>query len=419
MRKTLALCLAIALAAAMAACGTDLQQEDGSQSQPELETVGGTVLDISADTLFLRTPAGEEYALDLQGGEIAEGIEVCAGDYVEIRYSGRLEGLGKTVRVVSVQPSETPEPERENTGSVAEGRVGRLKGQTATLELKSGTELSMILPAAGLTEQGQWLRLTFDGDPREPNNTVVSGVQQSVLTEETYHFSARVDRYDPAEDSLRFTTAGGQKYEVSLAASEVLLPEGGFKGGEEISVLYRWNGPEQKDAPREIAVLQVDALGLSAQPRIYTVVESYDEESTELVLHALDGRVLTTHLSLDFLKGERPRPGCGLWLSYNGWIEGTNLKTATFTDAQAADAGAEHESRLLGTVREKTEGVLVVEAEDGRMLRFTRTAAQDSIPEGIGPGDQVCVSFTGWLGGPEDPSDVGHAIVTHVARAWF
>ena len=424
MKKIAAWAASAALSLSLAGCATEAASPPvSSASEAPQETVSGVVLDVTKDSLILRTPAGEEYVFKLDGDEIPEGQEVLNGSYVEVQYTGLLQGLGGNVNVVRVEKSEARTLGEEQTNSLARGRVTAFQEDGVTICTESGEEYVFNLSQALQRVQGGireelWLQLVFDGSEDELSLAMVKRAEEAALAPDTYQFSAKVDRYDPDRDTLSFTTKGGQKYEVSLEEAEVLL-DGGFQGGETVTVFYQWAQQAQEDGPREIRVLRVADAALAGVPQLYGVVESYDENSGKLVVHTMDGRVLTAWISASQVPEEGLDKNDGLLMTYSGWIEGSSMKNARITSIETEGKGLANESVLLGTVEGLPEGGLVLKAQDGRTLEFTETSSANSIPAAIREGDRVCVSFTGWLGSEEDDCDTQHAVVTHVAYALY
>ncbi len=424
MKKVAAWAASAALSLSLAGCAAQTAPPPASSvSEVPRGALSGVVLDVTKDSLILRTPAGEEYVFKLDGDEIPEGQEVLNGSYVEVQYTGLLQGLGGNVNVVRVEKSEAQTLGEEHTNSLARGRVVSFQEDGVTLRTETGEEYVFNLSQALQRVQGGiredlCLQLLFDGSKADLSLAMVKRAEEAALAPDTYQFSAKVNRYDPGRDTLSFTTKGGRKYEASLKEAEVLV-DGGFRGGETVTVFYQWAQEAQKDGSRDIRVLRVADAASAGVPQLYGVVESYDENRGKLVVHTLDGRVLTAWISASQAPEKGLDKNDGLLMTYSGWIEGSSMKNARITSIETEGKGLANESVLLGTVESLPEGGLILKAQDGRTLEFTETSSANSIPAAIQKGDRVCVSFTGWLGSEEDGCDTQHAVVTHVAYALY
>ena len=91
-----ALCMLLCAALLAGCAGTAGQEgaESASASEPA-QTLEGTVLDITDESLIVRTSSGQEYVLKLDGDEVPPEAEILTGAHVTVTYDGVLSGIGK------------------------------------------------------------------------------------------------------------------------------------------------------------------------------------------------------------------------------------------------------------------------------------------------------------------------------------
>lgn len=416
----LGLCLAAALALGLAACGGQADVAS-STSEAQLPQVSGLVLDATEDTLILRTDGGMEYVMDLYGADIQVEGGLAAGMQVDVAYTGQLSQSGPHARASVVTPGQATAADALHTGCTVDGSVLETGDGTLTVRTGAGKEHTFATTKGARFAVHQWVRVTFDGDlAAGAASVVVQDVEPCTQLPDCYQMPVTLRRYEQETDTLRFVTQAGEEYEEDLAYVETDVP-GGFDERTPLTAYYQVAGQPEEDGPVPIRLLKVEDARMTGESRLYATVESWDEDRGELVVHTLDGRVLTFWLYLRQLDEESAqqglRPGDGICFYYSGALAGTDLSDVEVSRAERTAKAAEHRSSLAGEVASAGSGRLTLEAEDGRRIRFTRTESADSLPEGLAEGDWVRVEFTGWLGDGEDDADASRAELARVALA--
>lgn len=414
-----ALCMLLCAALLAGCAGTAGQEgaESASASEPA-QTLEGTVLDITDESLIVRTSSGQEYVLKLDGDEVPPEAEILTGAHVTVTYDGVLSGIGKNVDVLRVEASEAETVEDASTASTVDGWVTKESGDTVTLCAASGTEYTFSIAQAarrldGRLTEGDWVRVTFDGDAGDVQNTRVREIAHAERTQDCYWLRAEVRRYDPDEDVLTVRTMAREERTMDLAHTQVEMAEP-FEPGQDVDIAFFW-GAGEEDGVREIRPVRVVDAG-ARDTEFYAVVEAYDEDSGALLLHMADGRVLDTWITQKLEPKDGLDKNDGVWVRYTGWFEGADLSTMKITNAETQDKGLDNESSAAGAVRAISEDGFTLACTDGRTLRFTQLAAAQSLPESIAVGDDVRVYYTGWTGSEDDAEDTQHAEAAHVTR---
>ena len=150
-----------------------------------------------------------------------------------------------------------------------------------------------------------------------------------------------------------------------------------------------------------------------AQQRFYGVVESFDEDEGLLTVHLLTGETLELFVDEALIPSDGLDKNDTICVAYDGWLNGEDVRKLEIEEIEVETKGSNSENSVAGTIWELGEDFFTLRTMDGRTLRFTEKAGEDSVPENVVVGTAVRVYFTGWLTG-EDQEE--NAVVTHVAQ---
>lgn len=216
---------AAAIIAALLLCGCMGQEpqpmEEETLKPPEnAQAASGVVLDITQESLILRTSAGMEYVLDLDGDEIPEGTQVLNGSFVKIYYEGDLQIEPNNVDILYIEADQSEEMESGYKNSTVDGRVISVTEDTLKLETQTGSMYTFSIAQAkqnmiGKLEKGSLVRLTFDGRPFETEKALVKQITDLELTGVVRTTPVTVQQYDEEDQTLTVQTWDGTKRKFS------------------------------------------------------------------------------------------------------------------------------------------------------------------------------------------------------------
>lgn len=411
---------AAAIIAALLLCGCMGQEpqpmEEETLKPPEnAQTASGVVLDITEESLILRTSAGMEYVLDLDGDEIPEGTQVLNGSFVKIYYDGDLQIEPNNVDILYIEADQSEEMELGYKNSTVDGRVISVTEDTLKLETQTGSMYTFSIAQAkqnmiGKLEKGSLARLTFDGRPFETEKALVKQITDLELTGVVRTTPVTVQQYDEEDQTLTVQTWDGTKRKFSTENVECGAEDWEDFEWEEAVV---FSDTDVEDAGwlygKVLKVLFPD----DAQQRFYGVVESFDEDEGLLTVHPLTGETLELFVDEALIPSDGLDKNDTICVAYDGWLNGEDVRKLEIEEIEVETKGSNSENSVAGTIWELEEDFFTLRTMDGRTLRFTEKAGEDSVPENVVVGTAVRVYFTGWLTG-EDQEE--NAVVTHVAQ---
>lgn len=410
---------AAAVLAALLLCGCMGQEpqpvEETSKPPADAQTASGVVLDITEDSLILRTSAGMEYVLDLDGDEIPQGTQVLNGSFIKIYYDGDLQIEPNNVDILYIEADQSEEMEAFYKNSTVDGRVVSVTEDTLKLETHTGTVYTFSIAQAkqnmnGKLEKGAFVRLTFDGRPFETEQALVKQITELELTGVVRSTPVTVQQYDEENETLTVKTWDGTKQSFSTKNVECGAADWQELEWEEAVV---FSDSDVQDEGwlygKVLKVLSAD----DAKQCFYGVVESFDEDEGLLVAHLTTGEVLELFVDETQVPSEGLDKNDTICVTYDGWLNGEDVRELEIEEIEVQAKGSKSENSIAGTVWELGEDSFTLRTMDGRTLQFTEKAGEDSVPETVVVGSAVRVYFTGWMTG-EAPEE--NAVVTHVAQ---
>ena len=132
-----------------------------------------------------------------------------------------------------------------------------------------------------------------------------------------------------------------------------------------------------------------------------------------LTVHLLTGETLELFVDEALIPSDGLDKNDTICVTYDGWLNGEDVRKLEIEEIEVETKGSNSENSVAGTIWELEEDFFTLRTMDGRTLRFTEKAGEDSVPENVVVGTAVRVYFTGWLTG-EDQEE--NAVVTHVAQ---
>ena len=322
------------------------------------------------------------------------------------------------MNVLRVEASEAEAVEDASTASTVDGWVTKESGDTVTLCAASGTEYTFSIAQAarrlnGRLTEGDWVRVTFDGDDGDVQNTRVREIAHAERTQDCYWLRAEVRRYDPDEDVLTVRTMAREERTMNLAHTQVEMAEP-FEPGQDVDIAFFWA------RARRMACARSSPCAWWTPARATRSSTLWWRRTTRTAARCCctwpSGRVAGTRGSRRSSSEDGLDKNDGVWVRYTGWLEGADLSTMKITNVETQDKGLDNESSAAGAVRAISEDGFTLACTDGRTLRFTQLAAAQSLPESIAVGDDVRVYYTGWTGSEDDAEDTQHAEAAHVTR---
>ena len=401
-------------------CGCMGQEPQPVEEEPvgppkDAQTASGVVLDITQDTLILRTNAGMEYVLDLGGDEIPPDVEVLNGSFVKIYYDGDLQLEPNHVDVLYIEPDESDEVAAGYQNSTADGRVVALTKDTLELETETGAVYSFSIAQAkqkmnGKLEEGSFVRLTFDGMASDTEKALVKQITELELTGIVASTPVTVQQYDDKTKMLTVETWDG--VQGTFSTKQVQCGADAWEDLEwEEAVVYA-NTDVADDGWYLGKVLKVVPAD-DARQQMYGVVESFDSEQGMLLLHSMTGETLELSLDEEMVPSEGLDKNDTVCVTYEGWLNGADAREMELTEIEVESKGSKSENSIAGMVWELDEESMTLRTMSGKTLHFTQKAAEQSVPETVAVGNPVRVYFTGWLTGENEEEN---AVITHVAQ---
>ncbi len=401
-------------------CGCMGQEPQPVEEEPvgppkDAQTASGVVLDITQDTLILRTNAGMEYVLDLGGDEIPPEVEVLNGSFVKIYYDGDLQLEPNHVDVLYIEPDESDEVAAGYQNSTADGRVVALTKDTLELETETGAVYSFSIAQAkqkmnGKLEEGSFVRLTFDGMASDTEKALVKQITELELTGIVASTPVTVQQYDDKSKMLTVETWDG--VQGTFSTKQVQCGADAWEDLEwEEAVVYA-NTDAADDGWYLGKVLKVVPAD-DARQQMYGVVESFDSEQGVLLLHSMTGETLELYLDEEMVPSEGLDKNDTVCVTYEGWLNGADTREMELTEIEVESKGSKSENSVAGMVWELNEESMTLRTMSGKTLHFTQKAAEQSVPETVAVGNPVRVYFTGWLTGENEEEN---AVITHVAQ---
>lgn len=401
-------------------CGCMGQEPQPVEEEPvdppkDAQTASGVVLDITQDTLILRTNAGMEYVLDLGGDEIPPDVEVLNGSFVKIYYDGDLQLEPNHVDVLYIEPDESDEVAAGYQNSTADGRVAALTKDTLELETETGAVYSFSIAQAkqkmnGKLEEGSFVRLTFDGMASDTEKALVKQITELELTGIVASTPVTVQQYDDKTKMLTVETWDG--VQGTFSTKQVQCGADAWEDLEwEEAVVYA-NTDVADDGWYLGKVLKVVPAD-DARQQMYGVVESFDSEQGVLLLHSMTGETLELSLDEEMVPSEGLDKNDTVCVTYEGWLNGADTREMELTEIEVESKGSKSENSIAGMVWELNEESMTLRTMSGKTLHFTQKAAEQSVPETVAVGNPVRVYFTGWLTGENEEEN---AVITHVAQ---
>lgn len=401
-------------------CGCMGQEPQPVEEEPvgppkDAQTASGVVLDITQDTLILRTNAGMEYVLDLGGDEIPPEVEVLNGSFVKIYYDGDLQLEPNHVDVLYIEPDESDEVAAGYQNSTADGRVAALTKDTLELETETGAVYSFSIAQAkqkmnGKLEEGSFVRLTFDGMASDTEKALVKQITELELTGIVASTPVTVQQYDDKSKMLTVETWDG--VQGTFSTKQVQCGADAWEDLEwEEAVVYA-NTDVADDGWYLGKVLKVVPAD-DARQQMYGVVESFDSEQGVLLLHSMTGETLEFSLDEEMVPSEGLDKNDTVCVTYEGWLNGADTREMELTEIEVESKGSKSENSIAGMVWELNEESMTLRTMSGKTLHFTQKAAEQSVPETVAVGNPVRVYFTGWLTGENEEEN---AVITHVAQ---
>lgn len=401
-------------------CGCMGQEPQPVEEEPvgppkDAQTASGVVLDITQDTLILRTNAGMEYVLDLGGDEIPPDVEVLNGSFVKIYYDGDLQLEPNHVDVLYIEPDESDEVAAGYQNSTADGRVAALTKDTLELETETGAVYSFSIAQAkqkmnGKLEEGSFVRLTFDGMASDTEKALVKQITELELTGIVASTPVTVQQYDDKTKMLTVETWDG--VQGTFSTKQVQCGADAWEDLEwEEAVVYA-NTDAADDGWYLGKVLKVVPAD-HARQQMYGVVESFDSEQGVLLLHSMTGETLELSLDEEMVPSEGLDKNDTVCVTYEGWLNGADAREMELTEIEVESKGSKSENSIAGMVWELNEESMTLRTMSGKTLHFTQKAAEQSVPETVAVGNPVRVYFTGWLTGENEEEN---AVITHVAQ---
>lgn len=401
-------------------CGCMGQEPQPVEEEPvgppkDAQTASGVVLDITQDTLILRTNAGMEYVLDLGGDEIPPDVEVLNGSFVKIYYDGDLQLEPNHVDVLYIEPDESDEVAAGYQNSTADGRVVALTKDTLELETETGAVYSFSIAQAkqkmnGKLEEGSFVRLTFDGMASDTEKALVKQITELELTGIVASTPVTVQQYDDKTKMLTVETWDG--VQGTFSTKQVQCGADAWEDLEwEEAVVYA-NTDVADDGWYLGKVLKVVPAD-DARQQMYGVVESFDSEQGVLLLHSMTGETLELSLDEEMVPSEGLDKNDTVCVTYEGWLNGADAREMELTEIEVESKGSKSENSIAGMVWELNEESMTLRTMSGKTLHFTQKAAEQSVPETVAVGNPVRVYFTGWLTGENEEEN---AVITHVAQ---
>lgn len=411
---------AAALLLTLLLCGCVAQepqpaQEEVKKPPEDAQTASGVVLDITEHSLILRTSAGMEYVLDLDGDEIPEGTEVLNGSFVKIYYEGDLQLESNNVDVLYIEADQSEEVEAGYKNSTADGRVVGLTKDTLKLETETGAVYSFSIAQAkqkmnGKLEEGSFVRLTFDGMASDTEKALVKQITELELTGVVHTTPVTVQEYDDKEDTLTVKDWDGVQSTFSI--KDVQCGADDWEALEwEDAVVYSDTdvGDNGWHLGKVLKVVPAD----KAEQCFYGVVESFEEDTGDLLVHLMTGELLEFSIDEEMVPSDGLDKNDTICVSYDGWLNGSDVRKVELKEIEVQAKGTQSENSIAGTVWELEKDVITIRTMDGRSIQFSEKAAEQSIPETVAVGNSVRVYFTGWLTGEKEQEN---AVVTHVAQ---
>lgn len=401
-------------------CGCMGQEPQPVEEEPvgppkDAQTASGVVLDITQDTLILRTNAGMEYVLDLGGDEIPPDVEVLNGSFVKIYYDGDLQLEPNHVDVLYIEPDESDEVAAGYQNSTADGRVAALTKDTLELETETGAVYSFSIAQAkqkmnGKLEEGSFVRLTFDGMASDTEKALVKQITELELTGIVASTPVTVQQYDDKTKMLTVETWDG--VQGTFSTKQVQCGADAWEDLEwEEAVVYA-NTDVADDGWYLGKVLKVVPAD-DARQQMYGVVESFDSEQGVLLLHSMTGETLELSLDEEMVPSEDLDKNDTVCVTYEGWLNGADTREMELTEIEVESKGSKSENSIAGMVWELNEESMKLRTMSGKTLHFTQKAAEQSVPETVAVGNPVRVYFTGWLTGENEEEN---AVITHAAQ---
>lgn len=401
-------------------CGCMGQEPQPVEEEPvgppkDAQTASGVVLDITQDTLILRTNAGMEYVLDLGGDEIPPDVEVLNGSFVKIYYDGDLQLEPNHVDVLYIEPDESDEVAAGYQNSTADGRVVALTKDTLELETETGAVYSFSIAQAkqkmnGKLEEGSFVRLTFDGMASDTEKALVKQITELELTGIVASTPVTVQQYDDKTKMLTVETWDG--VQGTFSTKQVQCGADAWEDLEwEEAVVYA-NTDVADDGWYLGKVLKVVPAD-DARQQMYGVVESFDSEQGVLLLHSMTGETLELSLDEEMVPSEGLDKNDTVCVTYEGWLNGADAREMELTEIEVESKGSKSENSIAGMVWELNEESMTLRTMSGKTLHFIQKAAEQSVPETVAVGNPVRVYFTGWLTGENEEEN---AVITHVAQ---
>lgn len=401
-------------------CGCMGQEPQPVEEEPvgppkDAQTASGVVLDITQDTLILRTNAGMEYVLDLGGDEIPPDVEVLNGSFVKIYYDGDLQLEPNHVDVLYIEPDESDEVAAGYQNSTADGRVVALTKDTLELETETGAVYSFSIAQAkqkmnGKLEEGSFARLTFDGMASDTEKALVKQITELELTGIVASTPVTVQQYDDKTKMLTVETWDG--VQGTFSTKQVQCGADAWEDLEwEEAVVYA-NTDVADDGWYLGKVLKVVPAD-DARQQMYGVVESFDSEQGVLLLHSMTGETLELSLDEEMVPSEGLDKNDTVCVTYEGWLNGADAREMELTEIEVESKGSKSENSIAGMVWELNEESMTLRTMSGKTLHFIQKAAEQSVPETVAVGNPVRVYFTGWLTGENEEEN---AVITHVAQ---
>lgn len=421
LRAAVLAALWVALGALLAGCET---QQPSSAPAPAAQTEAlpadaqseeGLVLDASDGLLVLRTVYNVEYVFRM--GDVDDRVAggTAAGQYVRVWYSGQLEGTNaRNVKLLRIETAQEQQADALALGSSAEGFVTGFSEITISIQTASGERYRFVAAEnvrafSSELHEGMWVRVFFDGTPEAP---VVSRVTESAEAADVFTLVGTLRGVDEEKGTVSILADTGAWYTFALGDAEVDAPDGLWAGTRRYVLSYR--GAASAESAEHALLLRLQAERLAGTQSLQGVVCAVDPAWGSIDLCTADGRVLRFAVGASILSGENGlQPGDAVRVEYTGCISGASTAGAKVTALELRAREGMGECSVLGSVHSVSEKLLVLDASDGRTLRF---AAEGNVAFGdaLQRGDVVRVAYRGWVAG----DDTQNAALLSVSRAY-
>lgn len=417
----LAVCLLIGLSACApweeAPVASSVPAQPADTLPADANSEEGIVLDASDGLLILRTIYNVEYVFrmtDDVDDRVSGGAE--AGQYVRVWYSGHLEDTNaRGVKLLRIEAAQEKQPDTLALGSIAEGFITSFGEAIIAIETASGERYRFVAAEnvrALQTEpkKGMWVRVRFDGTP---DAAVVSRVTASTAAADVFTLVGTLRGVDEEAGTISFLADTGAWYTFALGGAEIDAPDGLWAGMRRYVVSYRGSAtPEQ--GTEHALLLRVQAERLAGAQTVQGVVCAVNAPRGSVDLCTADGRVLGFGLgAAAFSETGGIEVGDTVRIEYSGSISGSYSGAADVVSIEVRSRGGTGECSVLGTVRRVSNGILTLDAADGRTLKFKAPEGKE-FPEALARGDTVRVAYRGWIAGEE----MENATFLSVSRAY-